>query len=197
MAEINRRKILAVVLHQVLAEHPDGIVIHDAYDAIDSNYEFPEEWYELLPMGSAYDELKALGYPDWKVLSEEKLVQLVKTEPRWQNEMRWARLSLQDQGLIDKTSGRGVWRLNRAGLKASEEDTTKSLSSTERRAFKRRPAGEVVQKPATPLRTPGTKPSLRQSLEARLNNLISGMPLADLETLVEIARVIRSRSVAD
>ena len=120
MAEINLRSVLSSVLLQVLAKHPGGMSIHDAYDAIDSEYEFPEDWYELIPKGGAYDELKALGYPDWRVLTESQLVQMVATEPKWQNEMRRARQWLQDQGYIDKTSGRGIWRLNSAGLKAAK-----------------------------------------------------------------------------
>ena len=41
-------------------------------------------------------------------------------DPRWSNTARWCRNDLADEGLIDRSSPRGVWALTEAGREAAE-----------------------------------------------------------------------------
>jgi hypothetical protein len=100
MEQIRQREILNVVLLQTLAATPDGMAVPDVNDLIAANYAFPEEWYRELPDSEGYDTLKELGYPDWRTVPQEQLIELVKTEPQWKNEIRWARNELRKRGYL-------------------------------------------------------------------------------------------------
>jgi hypothetical protein len=96
--KIRQREILNVVLIQTLATTPKGMIVSDVYDAIATDYTFPEEWYRELPDSQGYEMLEDLGYPDWRTVPQEKLIELVKTELQWKNEIRWARNELRKRG---------------------------------------------------------------------------------------------------
>lgn len=89
MESIRQRAVLTAVLLDSLARHKDGLQIPDVYETIDSAFTFPEEWYRQLPESVVYEELRDLGYPDWRTIPQERLVELVRTEPQWKNEIRW------------------------------------------------------------------------------------------------------------
>lgn len=107
MTKIRQRRVLHDVLLQVLADSERGLEIHDAYDRIDAQYTFPEEWYRQIPSAQGYDILRELGFDDWRKVPQELLTRLVTTEPQWQNEIRWARNELRKEGFLDTSAPRG------------------------------------------------------------------------------------------
>src|SRR6185503_5007023 len=90
----------------------------NVYDVIDSGYVFPDEWYRQLPDTKGYEELQALGFSDWRNVPQDRLIELVATEPQWKNEIRWSRNDLRKLGLLDTAVPRGLWKLSAAGFEA-------------------------------------------------------------------------------
>jgi hypothetical protein len=193
METIRQRSILQAVLLQTLAEHPAGLPIDVAYDLIDQHYRFPEEWYREIPDSSGYDEIKLHGYSDWREVPQELLVELVNTETQWQNEIRWARNDLRKQGFLDMTVPRGVWKLSAAGTHAAGSHPEEQLTTEEQRVLSSsREETRWTTNPSEPgVETRGR----RRDLTMRLQALTKSMPLSDLNMLVEIARVVRKRSL--
>jgi hypothetical protein len=190
MSEIRNRAVLHAVLLQTLQRYPEGIDLHDAYTEIERNYTFPNEWYRQIPAGTGYDELTDRGITDWRSIPQTRLVELVKTEPQWQNELRWARNDLRKQGLLDTSAPRGIWRLTSSG-RASATRTLDGLTPPEREIATPKPKPDTLPKQVPQLA--GT--TIREGLHSKLLMLTSGMPIADLELLVEIARTIRQRTL--
>ena len=186
MKDIRNREVLKVVLVTTLSKHPSGLDIHSAYDEIESLFTFPSDWYREIPLGSAYDELMKMGYADWRDIPQDKIVELVKTEPQWKNEIRWARNDLRKEGLLDETATRGIWRLTQKGMTQARGKISETLTDQEK----------VI---ATPQETKTYVPKIgkRESLNKSLSLLTINMPLGDLELLVDIARTIRRRSTTD
>lgn len=83
---IEHRNDLVVELLRLLQEHPRGLETYRAYRRLRRRCRFPEEWEGDTNGGR---------------------------EPKWQNEIRWARLELKKRGLL-RFSPRGVWRLKRS-----------------------------------------------------------------------------------
>src|SRR5215470_804906 len=101
MESIRQRAVLEAVLHRTLAENPSGLRTHDVYDIIDQSYDFPANWYRQIPESKGYEEITHYGYSDWREVPQELLIEMVKTEPQWQNEIRWARNQLRKRGFLD------------------------------------------------------------------------------------------------
>lgn len=194
--EIRSRQVLTEILLHTLSEHPDGLATADVYDYIDRRYTFPEQWYRQLPESPGYRWLKEHGYDDWRTIPQGKLVELVKTEPMWQNEIRWARNTLRKEEYLDGSAPRGIWKLSAKGSREVREGVALELTPSEREAVDRfkqeAPEAERSQKQPS---LPGS--GSRASLLGALQLLTHSMPVDDLELLVEIARVIRRRSLAD
>lgn len=194
MNEIRNRAVLHSVLLQTLQRYPNGIDLHDAYAEIDRSFSFPEDWYRQIPAGTGHDELNDYGIRDWRTLPQERLIELVKTEPQWQNEIRWARNDLRKEKLLDTTAPRGIWRLTSAG-NASAAKSLDTLTTAEKEIATPKPRSETPKRRmAPPLVELGA--TLREGLEHKLSVLTSSMPIDDLELLVEIARTIRLRSLS-
>jgi hypothetical protein len=194
MEDIRQRAVLEAVLHRTLAEHPAGVSTRDVYDIIDQSYQFPENWYRQIPESKGYDEILGQGYRDWRDVPQDKLVELVATEPQWQNEIRWARNNLRKRGLLDMSAPTGVWKLSHAGTEAARAGNFGELSPSEQEL--------VNRKRRTKPKSEGKKKSQPQSgvrpdLLVKLALLTKSMPLDDLHLLVEVARAIRKRSLVD
>ena len=187
MARIRQRRVLHDVLLQVLADHPDGLDIHGAYDLIDAQYTFPEEWYRQIPSAQGYETLRELGYEDWRKVPQELLVRLVTTEPQWQNEIRWARNELRKEEYLDTSVSRGTWRLTKEGVKAAARLNLDDLSQPERLILTTRRPVVVTERDA--------RAGLRTELMRKLQMYTHSMPLEDLEMLVDIAWSVRKRSL--
>ncbi len=190
MTDIRDRAVLHAVLLQTLQQHPKGIDLHDAYAEIERNFTFPDDWYRQIPAGTGHDELHDRGISDWRSIPQSRLVELVKTEPQWQNELRWARNDLRKNGLLDTSAPRGIWRLTSTG-RDSAKRSLDDLTPVER---------EIATPKAKPTSAPKQLPlldgtTIRDGLQERLLTLISGMPITDLELLVDIARTVRQRSL--
>jgi len=123
MESIRTRKVLQVILLNILKDYPEGLKINTVYDYVNENHTFPNEWYREIPSGNGYDELKKLGYGNWNEIPQDLLITLVETEPQWQNEMRWARNDLRESGHIDNTAPRGIWRLTPLGQASDNIET--------------------------------------------------------------------------
>ncbi len=197
MQPIRQREVLNVILLRTLAAVPLGMKVPAVNDAITENYSFPEEWYRELPDSAGYDILKDLGYADWRAIPQGKLIELVKTEPQWKNEIRWARNELRKLGFLDTSAPRGLWRLTPTGVDAARDPERHiTLSDREReiatpKPTKPRPdkaAASVVQAPQM---------TERERLIAALLQLVDGLPLSELELLVDLTRVIRRRNLPD
>lgn len=119
--KISDREELRDILLVTLSRFPHGIPLHDAYKEIEENFTFPEDWYRVIPAQNGYEKLKHLGFSNWREIPQKRLAQLVPTEPKWQNEIRWARNELNKRGLIDKRAARSVWRLTEKGIRAAAE----------------------------------------------------------------------------
>lgn len=193
MTDIRNREILYAVLLQTLQHHPDGIDLHDVYAAIERTFSFPEEWYRQIPSGTGHDELTEIGIDDWRSIPQTRLVELVKTEPQWQNELRWARNDLRKRGLLDTSAPRGIWRLSPAG-QASAERPLEDLAPSEREIatpkHRQEPKAQTAPEPRT-----DSGVTIRDGLLNKLATLTSSMPINDLELLVDIARTIRLRTL--
>jgi hypothetical protein len=194
VSNVNQRDVLELVLLQLLAEHPDGLSIAEVYERVSQRHEFPETWSREIPTTGGYDELARLGYSDWRDVPQEKLVQLVKTEPQWQNELRWARNELRKKGQLDADAPRGVWRLTSGGMKAAGKIALATLPPEMRRIATPRQAAKPTTRPERPAAA-GT--DMREALIKKLVILTSSMPLDDLELLVDIARAVRVRSLTE
>ena len=187
MSQIRKRDVLQSVLLQVLSKFPQGLHIHEAYDEIEKNFTFPEGWYREIPGAAGYHELEARGIHDWRKVPQEQLIQMVSTEPQWQNEIRWARNDLRKAGHLDTNVPRGIWKLKTSSRNAIDA-TLQKLTSEEKK----------IATPKERKRTSLTAESAissRTALEKKLSLLISSMPIEDLELLVDIARAIRLRSI--
>jgi restriction endonuclease Mrr len=191
--QVRTRAVLEAVLLRVLSQHSDGLPIRDVYDAVHSQYTFPSDWYREIPSAGGYTTLADRGYPDWRQIPQERLIELVSTEPQWQNEMRWARNDLRERGFLDTSARRGVWKLTPLGVVAAKTpDETIEL----------RPEERVVAAPRPKSCSHGERhghesigPSPREALLGKLHTLISSMPLDDLDLLVDLARAVRLRSL--
>ena len=192
MESIRHREVLHAVLMLTLAEQEKGVPTAEAYDSVGEQFTFPEAWYRQIPKGNGYDTLKEMGYDDWRDIPQEKLVELVRTEPQWQNELRWSRKKLNDEGYLDASAPRAVWRLTPAGLKAARNLKLDVFQPAEREIIETRKKA----KPKVEKKSVSVSGSLRDDLRARLDVLIASMPLTDLELLVDIARTVRSRSIS-
>jgi hypothetical protein len=195
--QIEQRAVLEYVLLRLLADHPDGLSTTDAYDLIDTNHDFPEAWYRAIPTTGGYDALARHGYADWRDVPQEKLVELVKTEPQWQNELRWARNELRKRKHLDTGAPRGTWRLTSAGMKAAGKITLAALPPAARPIAtpRERPRVAAGGGSGTGGRPAGAEH--REALLRKLDALVSSMPIADLDLLIDIARSVRARSLSD
>ena len=191
MPDIRTREVLQSVLLQTLAKFKDGLPIHSAYEEIERNFTLPQDWYREIPASTGYDELERRGL-DWRNIPQEKLVEMVPTEPQWQNELRWARNDLRKAGYLDTSAPRGVWRLTPKGHSAGGTPLL-SLTVEEKKIATPRPAPPVLAKAPVPAAPEGQ--TLRESLQAKLGLLTSSMSITDLQLLVDIARSIRLRAV--
>src|SRR5208337_1586880 len=124
MDNIRNREVLQVVLLQTLALFSEGAAIHRVYERVDESFHFPAEWYREIPAGTGHEELKSKGCLDWRTLPQDKLVEMVTTEPQWQNEIRWARNDLRKDGYLDANAPRGIWRLTAKGFQAASSNVT-------------------------------------------------------------------------
>jgi hypothetical protein len=193
--QVRTRAVLQAVLLRTLSQHANGLGIRDAYDAIHSQYSFPSDWYREIPRAEGYAALAERGYADWRHVPQHQLIELVSTEPQWQNELRWARNDLRERGFLDTTAQRGVWKLTPAGLVAAERpEESIDLRPEERIVATPSPKRHV---PAQPARSApeGTSLSPRDALVQKLHALINSMPLDDLDLLVDLTRVVRMRSI--
>ncbi len=194
--QVRSRSVLQAVLLRTLAQHPEGLAIQDAYDSIHSQYSFPSEWYREIPKADGYDVLAQQGYPDWRTLSQERLIELVSTEPQWQNELRWSRNDLRERGFLDTTAPRGVWKLTTTGMRAARKpEEAAALRPEELAVATPRPTPRLVRERAASAATRPPSPGLRESLYQKLKALTASMPLEDLDLLVDIARAVRTRSI--
>ena len=196
MTEIRQRAVLQSVLLKLLQEYPDGRAISDVYDLLSARYSFPEDWYRELPSASGYDHLRDLGIGDWRALPQAKLVELVPTEPQWQNELRWARNELRKRGLLDLSAPRGIWRLTAKGLKATTADLDFEPNGVEKELLRGEKRSDVPGGSRHKVEKPQEQSS-RTYLLDKLILLTTSMALPDLELLVEIARSIRIRSLPE
>lgn len=195
MPEIRTRDVLQSVLLQTLKGFREGAQIRAVYEQIESNFTFPQEWLREIPAGATgYEELENRGI-NWRDVPQEQLVQIVHTEPQWQNEIRWARNDLRKLGYLDTTAVRGVWKLTNLGFQAAGM-SLQNLTAAEKQIATPRPQRRARKSPTEKnLRLePGL--SSREAMERKLGLLTSSMPLDDLELLIEIARAIRLRSVS-
>jgi hypothetical protein len=190
-AKISEYAVLERVLLETLSARAEGTPTATAYDLIGSRYEFPAEWYRELPKTAGYEFLSAAGYPDWRVIPQAQLIELVKTEPQWQNKIRWARNGLKTKGYLDENAPRGVWRLTKLGLKAAGTVADQPLPPEVRRLPQRAAPGP------TPPRIGEERSTPREALTRKLETLAHSMAIRDLELLVDIARIVRSRSLED
>jgi hypothetical protein len=197
MEPIRQREILTVVLLQTLASKPEGMKVPAVNDAISEDFTFPEEWYRELPDSKGYDTLKDLGYSDWRKIPQEKLIELVTTEPQWKNEIRWARNELRKEKWLDTSAPRGLWRLTPAGIEAAKHpEQHVTLTDREREIATPKPQQRQPRKDAP---VPGHKTGLsdRERLLATLMQLANPLPLSELELLVDLARVVRRRNLPE
>ena len=188
MEQIRQRRVLHDVLLQVLADHAEGLPIHEVYDLVDAQYRFPEEWYRQIPSAQGYEVLKRLGFANWRDVPQELLTRLVTTEPQWQNEIRWSRNELRKEGFLDMSAGRGHWRLTAAGMEAAARLDSADLSEPERLIL-------TTRRPVPERRKPSLTTAARTDLLKKLQMYTHSMPVEDLEMLVEIAWAVRKRSV--
>jgi restriction endonuclease Mrr len=193
MPEIRTRDVLQSVLLQTLRGFEEGVPIRSAYDEIERNFTFPQEWLREIPASTGYDELEQRGV-NWRDVPQEQLVQMVPTEPQWQNEIRWARNALRNAGFLDMTAPRGVWKLTEQGHRAAGAPL-QNLTPAEKQIATPRPQPKVAEPPSQRKLTLEPGLSSREVLERKLGLLTSSMPIDDLELLVDIARSIRLRSV--
>ncbi len=197
METIRQRSVLQAVLLLTLADHPDGLSPESVYDMIDQRYRFPDEWYRQIPrVAASSEEIRGHGYTDWREVPQELLIELVATEPQWQNEIRWARNDLRKLGYLDMTAPRGTWKLSGAGRSVAPTIATEGLSQEEQQILKSR----RKTRPTASQRTAAAPPSgggLRAELLAKMELLTASMPLEDLQLVVEITRAIRKRSLPE
>ncbi len=196
MDTIRQRSVLQAVLLLTLAEHSEGISPEVVYDLIDRRYRFPDEWYRQIPRAEVDDEAKRRGYSDWREVPQALLIELVPTEPQWQNEIRWARNDLRKLDYLDASAPRGVWRLSAKGMQAAPSIAAQGLSREEEKILQSRREA-VPSSPDPVLPTPGAGGGLRSELLTKLDLLTHSMPLEDLQLLVDIARSIRKRSLPE
>ncbi len=197
MSPIRQREVLNVVLLQTLATNPDGIRVSEVNDLISESYTFPDEWYRELPDSAGYDALKAQGYADWRAIPQATLIELVKTEPQWKNEIRWARNELRKLHFLDTSAPRGLWRLTTTGMTAARNPQAHiELTDREQEIATPRP---VRQRTTTTHAASGPTPQMseRERLLAALTQLVDGLPVRELELVVDIARVVRRRNLPD
>src|SRR5579864_3122316 len=195
MEKIRQRSVLKAVLLQVLAENAAGLETVIVYDTIDQTYIFPDEWYRQLPDTKGYDELKQLGFSDWRTVPQGQLIELVATEPQWKNEIRWARNDLRKQGFLDLECPRGLWKLSTTGMEAAKSVIANELNRQEKEIVGKKRKSPAKKKERHAPSTPGA--GLRSELDGKLELLTHSMPLNDLQLLVEIARSIRKRSLPE
>jgi hypothetical protein len=191
LTQIRTRDVLLSVLLQTLGRFPDGAPIDKVYEEIEDSFTFPQEWLREIPASTGYDELERRGL-NWRDVPQDQLVQMVPTEPQWQNEIRWARNSLRVAGYLDTSAPRGVWKLTESGRGAAGT-SLQDLNPQERRIATPKPKAPAAEPKPPPSLEPGL--SSREALQRKLSLLTSSMPLGDLELLVDIARSIRLRSV--
>ena len=101
-------------LLQVLWLHHDGLDISAVYDAFEKSNRIPSEMHVPIPRGEAYAELAREGV-NWRELSHDSLRSEWNTEPKWKNEIRFARDRLNKRLFLDATARKGLWRLSQAG----------------------------------------------------------------------------------
>lgn len=193
---IKQRNVLERVLLETLATAPDGISTTDAYDSIGSQYEFPAEWYREIPKAAGHEVLAVAGYSDWRDVPQERLIELVKTEPQWQNELRWARNSLRKQRYLDEAAPRGLWRLTSAGMQAAGKISLAPLPPEVRKISQPRRRQSEFPQTSGQVKASSSK-SLREALLDKLAALTHSMPVDDLDLLVDLARAVRSRSLGE
>ena len=191
MTEIRQRAVLETVLLQTLAERADGLSTADTYDAIARDFDFPEDWYREIPTSTGYEYLKSHGYDDWRLVPQEKLIEMVKTEPQWQNVIRWTRNKLREAGYLDASAPRGIWKLTKAGLKVAKTPILDDLQPAERIIVNTR---NTNRKKKTKSEVEDTS---REALLKKLQRLTNSMPLPDLDLLIDIGRAIRCRSLVE
>jgi hypothetical protein len=192
VAQIRQRAVLQHVLLHTLVAHPEGLTPTQAYDMIEPLHEFPPEWYREMPKGEGYTVLEERGISDWRKVPQEKLVELVKTEPQWQNELRWARNELRKKGYLDTTVSR-VWRLTPDGI-AAGSDQLEELAPAERAIAT--PRRRAQRKPLA-VREGEAATGVREVLFRKLRLLSESMPIEDLDLLVDLARAVRMRSLSE
>ncbi len=193
MEQISQRNVLIQVLRQVLAREIAGLPTYKVYEIIEQMYDFPADWYRELPAGDGYKELQKYGIDNWRDISQERLLELVKTEPQWRNEIRWARNALKDMGHLNPSAPYGVWQLTPEGIAATFGGHFEKLSPGEKKIAT--PKVNVVAIVNVAPQQLSTKTDLRKELNEKLLVITSSMPLNDLDLLLDIARTIRKRSI--
>jgi hypothetical protein len=190
-----QRELLAIILLRTLAGSKEGLETRDVYDHMGAEYDFPEEWYREIPDSAGFDYLTKHGYKDWRKIPQSRLIELVKTEPQWQNELRWARNQLRREGYLDTSAPRGTWRLTSTGMNAGKEIRLDKLTPAEREIVTKQRARSKERRQDQPPTAPAS--GQREALLKKLETLIRSMPLADLELLIDLARVVRRRSLTE
>lgn len=193
MSEIRTRDVLKSVLLQTLRQFKEGVQIRKAYEEIEQNFKFPQAWLREIPASTGYDILEERGL-NWRDIPQEELIQMVPTEPQWQNEIRWARNDLRKVGYLDTSAPRGIWKLTAKGFQAAGS-SLQNLTPAEKEIATPKPPSKAKNQP--PRKELVLEPGLssRELLERKLELLTSSMPINDLELLVDIARLIRLRSI--
>jgi hypothetical protein len=194
MPEIRARDVLQSVLIQILKEFEDGASIATVYEEIERRFALPQEWLREIPAGNGHIDLQNQGVADWRDIPQERLVQMVPTEPQWQNETRWARNELREAGFLDMSVPRGIWKLTEQGQKAAGV-TLERLTPAEKQIATPRQRPKVADSADEQKVISEHALSSREMLENKLRVFTSSMPLDDLRLLVDIARVVRLRSV--
>src|SRR5262249_23530951 len=133
-----------------------------------TDYTFPEEWYRELPDSQGYETLKELGYLDWRTVPQEKLIELVKTEPQWKNEIRWARNELRKRGYLDVSAPRGIWRLTAEGVAVAADPQAHIALSEREQEIATPKAKKPRAQPSTESPGPTQGTSQREQLVAKL-----------------------------
>lgn len=100
---------LAYFIADILNQSPTKcLTLRKIYDVVKQRWEIPKEWYEPIPYGQAYDELKRKGL-------NKRNLSGISTEPKWKNEVRMAKRRLRAWEWLEENGIRGTWCLNAKG----------------------------------------------------------------------------------
>lgn len=129
-AQIRIETVLRHKLAAVLLEHPTGIDPQLGYRLVEQTSRMPQDWFQPIPFGDAYNKLKATG-TNWKTLSADELSARVRTEPKWRNRLRQVVRHFRDEHWMEDDA-HGTWRLSSTGLAQAKALNAAELSFAER-----------------------------------------------------------------